>query len=109
MGKGGERRGVEREEEGREKKTRGERTSEVGRSLQKLSSECTGREEQTREEAGGTRRRWVLTCFRGGIRSGDTRHRIGIPVFPGPERTQLGLDGTLGQEEVREEDIHMLA
>lgn len=39
---------MEREEEGREKKTRGERTSEVGRNLQKLSSECTG--ERSRQE-----------------------------------------------------------
>lgn len=43
------------------------------------------------------------------IRSGDMGHRIGILVFPGPERTQPGLNGTLGQEEAREEDIHVVA
>lgn len=65
----------------------------IGEDVGVSHGEGRGRErEQTREEAGGTWR-WALTCL----------------VFPGPERKQPGLNGTLGQGEAREEDIHVLA
>lgn len=63
--------------------------------------------ERSNEEAGRAQRQ-VLTCFRGEIKSANRGHKVSIPVFPGPERRQPGLNVTLGQEYTREEDSHVL-